>query len=103
MSAKRALALNPKDNLAVALENIQAEDEISVQTRGGGPRMIRAVQNIPFGFKVSLENIAAGKSVFKYGETIGQATRDIKTGEQVHIHNIQGVRVQDREKKGEKA
>jgi altronate dehydratase small subunit len=103
MKGKRALALNPKDNLAVALENIQAEDEVTVQTRGGQSRSIRAVQNIPFGFKVSLGNIAAGQFVFKYGETIGQATRDIKIGEQVHIHNIQGVRVQGEGKKGEKS
>jgi altronate dehydratase small subunit len=101
MKGKRALALNSKDNIAVALENIQAEDEIIVQTRGGQSRSLHAVQNIPFGFKIALENILNGYDVFKYGERIGQATRDIKAGEQVHIHNIQGVRVQAGKEKGE--
>jgi altronate dehydratase small subunit len=101
MKGKRALALNSKDNIAVALENIQAEDEIIVQTRGGQSRSLHSIQNIPFGFKVALENIPNGDFVFKYGERIGQATRDIKIGEQVHIHNIQGVRVQGGGKKGE--
>ena len=103
MSGKRALALNPKDNIAVAVENIQAEEEITVQTRGGQSRSIRVVQNIPFGFKVALENIPEGQFVFKYGETIGRASQDIKIGEQVHIHNIKGVRVQGKGEKGERS
>ncbi len=94
MEAKRALAMNPKDNVAVAMENILPADEISIQVKGDKARSIRALESIPFGFKVALESIPQGGPVYKYGETIGRATKDIKAGEQVHIHNIQGVRVQ---------
>jgi altronate dehydratase small subunit len=94
MEAKRALAMTPKDNVAVALENILPADEVAIQVKGGKVRSIRALESIPFGFKIALENLPKGGSIYKYGETIGRATQNIKTGEQVHIHNIQGVRVQ---------
>ncbi len=94
MEAKRALAMNPRDNVAVALENILPADQITIQVKGGETRSLRALESIPFGFKVALDSIPQGGLVYKYGETIGRATKDIKTGEQVHVHNIQGVRVQ---------
>ena len=28
----------------------------------------------------------------KYGEVIGAATRDIRVGEHVHVHNVEGKR-----------
>jgi len=33
-----------------------------------------------------------GDVVYKYGEVIGIATVDIKTGDYVHVHNIESTR-----------
>jgi altronate dehydratase small subunit len=45
-----------------------------------------------FGFKLALTDISKGSKVIKYGETIGLASQDIKQGQLVHIHNIEGAR-----------
>jgi altronate hydrolase len=49
---------------------------------------ISARQDIPFGHKVALCEIAAGARVFRYGEAIGRALRAILPGEHVHVHNL---------------
>ena len=46
-------------------------------------------QNIPFGHKFSLKDIEQGGVVIKYGETIGLATKKIRQGEHVHVHNVE--------------
>ena len=40
-----------------------------------------------------MKEIKKGEKVIKYGEPIGQATRDIKKGEHVHVHNIKSIMV----------
>lgn len=40
-----------------------------------------AVQDIPMGHKMALENISEGAAVLRYGQIIGYATTDIKQGE----------------------
>ena len=42
--------------------------------------------------KFSLKIIKKGEKVFKYGEVIGIATKDIKKGKHVHIDNITSSR-----------
>ena len=93
MKSKRALGLDMRDNVAVALEDIEAGDTVNVDFKGKGTGSVNAVENIPFGFKIALKDIPKSGDVLKYGEVIGQATCDITTGSQVHVHNIQGVRV----------
>ena len=41
---------------------------------------------------VAIEPIAKGEPVVKYGEHIGIASSDIKAGEHVHVHNVEGHR-----------
>ena len=40
------------------------------------------------GHKYALRDIAEGENVIKYGMPIGHATRAIKKGEHVHVHNV---------------
>ena len=101
MSSKRALCLNAQDNVAVALEYIKAGDEVAVEVKGGGSKSIRAIEEIPFGFKLALTNMKRGDHVLKYGEVMGQASEDIQRGAQVHVHNVGGVRVQAEGEKGD--
>ncbi len=93
MNSKRALALSTKDNVAVALEHIEAGDKVNIDIKGGTARFVEAADEIPFGFKFALTDIPNGGHVFKYGEVIGRATSDIKVNKQVHVHNIEGMRV----------
>lgn len=44
--------------------------------------------NIPAGHKFALKDIKKGETVIKYGQVIGRATTDIKSGDWVHTHNV---------------
>ena len=43
---------------------------------------------IPAGHKYALRDIKKGETVIKYGQIIGRATADIKSGDWVHTHNV---------------
>ena len=91
MSAKRALIMHPTDNVATAVEEIQAGEEVAVPVAGTAVTL-RAIEAIPFGFKIALQEIPQGQIIRKYGETIGTAGRPIAKGALVHIHNLEGTR-----------
>lgn len=80
---KRALRLDDKDNVAVALEKLQKGDEVMVNEN-----IIIAAENIDTPHKIAIKEIAEGENVLKYGEVIGYATRPIHAGEHVHVHNV---------------
>lgn len=79
------MAVSPDDNVAVATRPLKKGDEIVV----GGQVMCVAAEDIELGHKVALSSIAAGKSVMRYGEPIVRATRDIRQGALVHVHNTE--------------
>ena len=86
-----ALVLHKKDNVATAVRPLGSGDNIGVET-GDGVVNIVLPQPVPFGHKFALKDIGRGDKIIKYGETIGQAAADIKRGEHVHIHNVDGLR-----------
>ena len=86
--ADRALQLAERDTVVTALEDLEAGIELP---RSDG-RVIVLREEVPFGHKVALTRIDAGDSVYKYGEVIGRATRDIEPGEWVHTHNCESTR-----------
>ena len=53
---------------------------------------ITAVNDIPVFHKIAKSYIKAGSGVYKYGEVIGIASRDIHQGEHVHVHNVESAR-----------
>ena len=91
MSAKRALIMHQSDNVATAVEEIQPGMEVAIPM-GQGFLFVRAVEAIPFGFKIALQDIARGEIIRKYGETIGTAGKPIAKGTLVHVHNLEGTR-----------
>jgi altronate dehydratase small subunit len=91
MPAKRALIMQPNDNVATALEEIRAGDDVAAAL-GKESRTIRAAEPIPFGFKIALQDIPQGELIRKYGEVIGRASTAIARGTLVHIHNLEGTR-----------
>lgn len=86
-----ALVLHPDDNVAVLLGDFKAGDSIRVKV-GDEIRRISLLSDIPFGHKCALQPLRVGDAVLKYGRKIGVATKDIREGEHVHVHNIQGTR-----------
>jgi altronate dehydratase small subunit len=92
MSSKRALVLDPKDNVAVAVDPIEAGDCVTIESKGGAHFFIEALEAIPFGFKLALVDIPKEGHILKHGEVMGRATVDIKIGTEVHVHNVQGIR-----------
>ena len=86
-----ALMLSPKDNVATSLREAEAGAEVQVRL-GKEVRTVKALERIPFGFKIAVARIPRGAKVMKYGEPIGVASADIEPGQLVHVHNIEGAR-----------
>jgi altronate dehydratase small subunit len=102
MQPKRALIMQPNDNVATALEEIQAGDDVAA-TVGKESQSIHAAEAIPFGFKIALQDIPQGELIRKYGEVIGRASAAIARGTMVHIHNLEGTRARgDLERRAQK-
>jgi len=91
MAQKRALRMNPNDNTATVLEEVAPGEEVGART-GGDFTVVKAIEKIPFAFKVALTDIPKGGMIYKYGEVIGKASTDIKQGALVHVHNLEGTR-----------
>ncbi|WP_243270041.1 UxaA family hydrolase [Thermanaerosceptrum fracticalcis] len=75
------------DNVATAVEDLKAGEEIRVCI-AGRDTLLRIAQDVPFGHKVAIAPIPKGREVIKYGEPIGTSVTDIKLGEHVHVHNM---------------
>ena len=76
---RRFVVLNVADNVATLLDENLDMDCLENKT------FIEL--GIPFGHKVSLSFIAKGEPIVKYGVEIGTATKSIKQGEHIHVHN----------------
>ena len=84
-----AFHIEQKDNVATAQEQL-----IPGAQRLLGDRCrteAEAVQKIPKGHNIARHNISAGEDVIKYGVRIARASKDIRAGEWVHLHNIRSV------------
>jgi altronate dehydratase small subunit len=91
MGSGEALKLAENDNVATSLAELDPGAEVRVRW-GKEIIKIKSLEKIPFGFKIALADISKGSNVIKYGETIGVSSQNIKQGQLVHIHNIDGAR-----------
>src|SRR5579862_4417848 len=78
-----AVQLRPQDNLAVVTKPISAG---TILERNGEKLSISS--RIGLGHKLALQPIKKGDPVFKYGQIIGFASKDIEPGEHIHTHNV---------------
>ncbi len=85
---QNAIVIDVKDNVATALRQLGKGDPVQVEIEGE-PMEVVLTQDIPFGHKFALKNIAQGQAIMKYGEAIGLAIQPIKQGEHVHVHNVE--------------
>lgn len=85
---KRMIVLNEKDNIAVALDPLTKGTEAALSTG----RTLCVCSDIPFAHKAALRPIMKGEPIIKYGLAVGAATRDIASGEHVHVQNMESLR-----------
>ncbi len=57
----------------------------------GKQETVTCNEDVPIYHKVAITAVKSGDAVYKYGAKIGIATKDIKVGDWVHIHNIKPV------------
>ncbi len=84
-SAKTAILLDTKDNVATLICDAKRDDSVRIKDAA---ETLRIVEDIGFGHKAALTAIYDGEAIVKFGEIIGIATRNINPGEWVHLHNI---------------
>jgi altronate hydrolase len=75
------IRLHPDDDVVIARMEIAAGTLVTRES-------VRAAATIPAGHKLAVRDIAQGKPVRRYNQIIGFATRDIRAGEHVHVHNL---------------
>jgi altronate hydrolase len=85
--AKAVLVISARDNVATALQPIEAGRSLDVNGI-----LVSAAESIPSGHKIALRAIHAGEAVIKYGSPIGLATMEIGAGAHVHTHNVASTR-----------
>ncbi|MHC6178817.1 UxaA family hydrolase [Clostridium sp. JNZ X4-2] len=86
-----SLIVDKKDNVAVAISELKIGDT-AVYKIGDELKKVSIINNIPVYHKFSISNIEKGEEIYKYGQVIGKAIKDIKTGEHVHLHNFISIR-----------
>lgn len=81
--AQVAVHMRPEDNVAIAARPLGKGT--AVQVNGS---TLTVADAIGLGHKVALRDIGKGAAVYKYGQIIGFASRDIPAGSHVHVHNV---------------
>ena len=77
------IQLHPKDNVVVALENLEAGSTIPDK---GMEFKLR--QNIPAKHKFAIADLKKGDAIIMYGVLVGKATQHISRADLITIHNI---------------
>jgi altronate dehydratase small subunit len=83
---QRAILLNVKDDVATAIVDLPAQEAVRV-TLDDRAIELTLNEDIEFGHKFALRDIAQGEPILKYGLPIGNALSDIRAGDWVHVHN----------------
>jgi altronate dehydratase small subunit len=91
MSKIHAIIMKSVDNVCTVVETVEAFTDVSTKI-DGKTVTISVSERIPFGHKFAIKPIKTGDPVIKYGETIGLATKEIRTGQHVHVHNLESCR-----------
>lgn len=81
------------DNVGVATVHIGKDSDIEGRDLTTNKQLqARALQDVPLGHKIALQDFNEGDTVMKYGCDIGKVVAPIKKGEHVHVHNLKTKR-----------
>lgn len=89
MDNQCAFQINIEDNVATALDELEIGE-----TRIYGDlkeKHVYAIEKIPHGHKISVDNIKKGDNIIKYGVIIGRSLTDIEKGSWVHLHVMESL------------
>jgi altronate hydrolase len=81
-AADLTIRLNPADDVVIARVEIP---EGTLLVREGN---VRVGVKVPAGHKIAVRDVRTGAPVRRYNQIIGFATRDIRPGDHVHVHNL---------------
>jgi (2R)-sulfolactate sulfo-lyase subunit alpha len=82
-----------EDSVGVAVRDLAPGTAVPGRVQSSGQQLQVDVRDeVPLGHKVALRDIAVGDQVIEYGVAIGLATRGIRAGQHVHVHNLKGQR-----------
>jgi (2R)-sulfolactate sulfo-lyase subunit alpha len=86
------LAHKQGDSVAVAVRDLTPGRVHGAFLDETGETDVELTADVPLGHKLALTDIPANADVIEYGLRIGIATRDIRRGDYVHIHNVRSAR-----------
>ena len=87
----KAVILDSKDNIGVALMDLESGTELDLEASGQAIHA-KLLEPIPYQHKFSVTDIDFGSRIIKDGVVIGEAIKDIRKGQHVHVHNMTGLR-----------
>jgi len=87
---KLGILVHPHDNVVTVVEELDAGDEVRYATPQGF-RSVEALQEVPSGHKVAVQEIEPQQEIVKYDQPIGLASTAIRAGEHVHVHNVRSA------------
>ena len=88
---RKAILLHPDDDVATALTELKEGDSVEASLDDHSIELTLR-EDIPFGHKYALRDIARGEEILKYGLPIGRALEEIRAGAWVHVHNCRSDR-----------
>ena len=80
---RKSLIIDPKDTVAVLLENAQKGD--SIETPGG---IVTLLDDVEFAHKAAIVDHSPKQPVYKYGHEIGYTENAVPKGTWIHNHNM---------------
>ena len=81
-AADLTIRLNPADDVVIARVELAAGTTLVKEAN------VAVAARVPAGHKVAVREVKTGQPVRRYNQIIGFATRDIRPGEHVHVHNL---------------
>ena len=88
----KAIVIKTEDNVANMVGKGPKDKQVNCKVEDEETVTVKLVEDIPSNHKFAFVDIAQDQAIIKYGQNIGRASRDIKKGEYVHIHNIESNR-----------
>ena len=87
-----AMIIEKGDTVATCLEKVAKGGSVRLMINGKMGETLKANQAIPYIHKICIKPLKKGEHCMKYGLSIGVASKDIKVGDYIHVHNIESAR-----------
>jgi (2R)-sulfolactate sulfo-lyase subunit alpha len=87
------LAHQEGDLVGVAVRDLGRGPARGSYLTGEDTISLTLTEPVPLGHKVALADIAAGQDVIEYGQRVAIASKDIRQGDHVHVHNVRSARL----------